>query len=156
MVWSPKQVGSEPDRVREPPGPLTFWFKIFILSLDREPLLTTRLDGPVRRFSDQQTGSQKRRDLQRKDRVLRVRLGEDEYQLLKAFAESHGTTMSAMFRSFIRASVSLTNGARGSSSRQPLSQSRDSGASRMNTPLPVGGTSGHSNVAPSGGTYDYT
>jgi hypothetical protein len=41
--------------------------------------------------------------LQKKDRVLRVRLGEDEYQLLKAFAESHETTMPAMFRSFIRA-----------------------------------------------------
>jgi hypothetical protein len=41
--------------------------------------------------------------LQEKDRVLRVRLGEDEYQLLKAFAESLGTTMSVMFRSFIRA-----------------------------------------------------
>jgi inactivated superfamily I helicase len=64
---------------------------------------TTRLDGLVRRFSDQQTGSQKQRDLQKKDRVLRVRLNEDEYQLLKAFAESYGTTMSAMFRSFIRA-----------------------------------------------------
>jgi len=43
------------------------------------------------------------RDLQKKERVLRVRLSEDEYQLLKAFAESHGTTVSAMFRSFIRA-----------------------------------------------------
>jgi hypothetical protein len=41
--------------------------------------------------------------LQNKDRVLRVRLSEDEYQLLKTFAESLGTTMSAMFRSFIRA-----------------------------------------------------
>ena len=41
--------------------------------------------------------------MQKKDRVLRVRLGEDEYQLLKAFAESHGTTMPVMFRSFIRA-----------------------------------------------------
>ena len=41
--------------------------------------------------------------MQNKDRVLRVRLSEDEYQLLKTFAESLGTTMSAMFRSFIRA-----------------------------------------------------
>jgi len=41
--------------------------------------------------------------LEKKDRVLRVRLGEDEYQLLTAFAESHGTTMSALLRSFIRA-----------------------------------------------------
>ena len=43
------------------------------------------------------------RDLQNKGRVLRVRLGEDEYQLLKAFAESHETSMPAMFLSFIRA-----------------------------------------------------
>jgi hypothetical protein len=41
--------------------------------------------------------------LQRKDRVLRVRLSEDEYRLLKAFAESHGTTMSGMLRYLIRA-----------------------------------------------------
>jgi hypothetical protein len=45
--------------------------------------------------------------LQKKDRVLRVRLGEDEYQLLKAFAERHGTTMSALFRSFIRVMCQL-------------------------------------------------
>ena len=49
------------------------------------------------------SGPEKQRGLQRKDGVLRVRLSEDEYQLLKAFAESHGTTMPAMFRSFIRA-----------------------------------------------------
>jgi len=63
---------------------------------------TTRLDGLVRRFSDQQTGSQKQRDLQKKDRVLRVRLSEDEYQLLRAFAESHGTT-SALVQFLIHA-----------------------------------------------------
>jgi hypothetical protein len=45
------------------------------------------------------------RDLQ--EGVLRVRLSEDEYQLLKAFAESHGTTVSPMFRSFIRATRQL-------------------------------------------------
>gem|GEM_PF-5467658 len=39
----------------------------------------------------------------RRSRVLRVRLSEDEYQLLKAFAESHGTSMSEMFRYFVRA-----------------------------------------------------
>jgi len=78
-----------------------------MLSLDCEPLPTTRLDGLVRRFSDQQTGSEKQRDLQKKGRVLRVRLREDEYQLLKAFAESHGTTVSPMFRSFIRATRQL-------------------------------------------------
>jgi len=41
--------------------------------------------------------------LQRKDRVLRVRLSEDEYELSKAFAESHETTLSAVFRFLIRA-----------------------------------------------------
>ena len=58
------------------------------------------------------------RDLQKKDRVLRVRLGEDEYQLLKAFAESHETTMSAMFRSFIRAMRQLDE--RGKTIIKPL------------------------------------
>jgi hypothetical protein len=95
------------------------------------------------------------RDLQKKDRVLRVRLGEDEYQLLKAFAESHGTTMSVMPRSFIRAMRQLDE--RGKTIIKPPATAPEpcSGARRMSTPLPVGGTSGHSNVAPSGGTYDY-
>jgi uncharacterized protein (DUF1778 family) len=56
--------------------------------------------------------------LQKKDRVLRVRLSEDEYQLLKAFAESYGTTMSAMFRSFIRAMRQLDE--RGKTIIKPL------------------------------------
>lgn len=36
-------------------------------------------------------------------RVLRVRLTEDECKLLKAFAESHRITMSAVVRCVIRA-----------------------------------------------------
>jgi hypothetical protein len=58
------------------------------------------------------------RDLQKKDRVLRVRLGEDEYPLLKAFAESHGTTMPALLRSFIRAMRQLDE--RGKTIIKPL------------------------------------
>ena len=75
------------------------------------------LDGLVRRFSDQQTGSEKQRDLQKKGRGLRVRLGEDEYQL-KAFAESHETSMPAMFPSFIRAMHQLDE--RGKTIIKPL------------------------------------
>jgi hypothetical protein len=56
--------------------------------------------------------------LQRKDRVLGVRLSEDEYQLSKAFAESHGTTMPVMFRSFIRAMRQLDE--RGKTVIKPL------------------------------------
>ena len=45
----------------------------------------------------------RQRDLPTRVRVLRVRLTEDEYQLLKAFAERHKTTMSGMVRFFVRA-----------------------------------------------------
>ena len=73
----------------------------FRSSMDRVP--ATRLECVLGELLHQQNRSWKRRELQRRSRVLRVRLSEDEYQLLKAFAESHGTTMSGMFRYFIRA-----------------------------------------------------
>ena len=73
----------------------------FRSSMDRVP--ATRLECVLGELLHQQNRSWKRRELQRRSRVLRVRLSEDEYQLLKSFAESHGTTMSGMFRYFIRA-----------------------------------------------------
>jgi len=53
-------------------------------------------------MTEQQTPP-RQEDLPRIGGVLRVRLTEDEYQFLKAFAESHGTTMSALIHFFIRA-----------------------------------------------------
>jgi len=69
--------------------------------MDRVP--ATRLECVLGELLHEQNRSWKRRELQRRSRVLRVRLSEEEYQLFKAFAESHGTSMSGMFRYFIRA-----------------------------------------------------
>jgi len=73
----------------------------FRSTMDRVPAVG--LECLLGELLHQQNRSWKRRELQRRSRVLRVRLSEDEYQLLKAFAESHGTTMSGMFRYVIRA-----------------------------------------------------
>jgi len=73
----------------------------FRSAMDRVP--ATRLEWVLGEWPHQQNRSWKRRELPRRSRVLRVRLSEDEYQLLKAFAESHGTSMSEMFRYFVRA-----------------------------------------------------
>jgi hypothetical protein len=55
------------------------------------------------RHLDRSRTDARQRGLPTKGSARRARLTGDEYQLLKAFVESHEITMSSMFRFFIRA-----------------------------------------------------